>query len=96
MRGLRALKLFLKHQDVEFRMKRISLILFGILIVLFSLVSVSACDEAEMKSMMTGEVAGHTDNLVFNSSLGILSLIRELLIIVVLVLLIIFLIKKKK
>jgi len=83
---------------VKFKMKRkINLVCFGvILLVLFSLISlVSACDEVEMQTTMTGNVIGDSmSNVIFSDSLGILSLIKELLVVIVLVLLIIFLIKQ--
>ena len=77
--------------------RKINLVCFGvILLVLFSLISlVSACDEVEMQTTMTGNVIGDSmSNVIFSDSLGILSLIKELLVVIVLVLLIIFLIKQ--
>lgn len=71
-----------------------SLIWFiGLLVGLVSLVNliavVSACDEAEMQTMMTGSIIG--SNL--SNNFGILLWIKEPLIIIVLVLLAIYLIK---
>ena len=76
-------------------MGKIDLKLLGIVLV-FGLVSifgfglVAGCDEAEMQTMMTGDVVGVNDG---NLNLGYLSLIKELLITLVLLLLVIYLIK---
>jgi len=65
-------------------------------IALFSLMNfVLACDESEMQSMMTGNVAGSSmDNVSFSGSLGLLGLIKEILIVIVLALLAIWLIRQ--
>ena len=78
-------------------MKNTTLICFGISLFLFSLnfSLVSACDESEMQTMMTGNVIGDgASNIISSNNLGILSLIKELLIIIVFILLVIFLIKQ--